>query len=114
MGSSKFVFVGIRGTAVALDRETGEMLWETHLNGDEYVHLVLDGNYLYASTHGEIFCLEPMTGRVRWGNPMKGYGYGVASIATRGTSGRADLHAATEEADKRRKGAAAADTIFIS
>lgn len=114
MRSSKYVFVGIRGTVVALDKETGEIIWETHLNGDEFVHLVLDGNYLYATTHGEIFCVEPGTGRVRWGNPLKGYGAGVASIAVRAASGagRDALEEATEE---RRQGRSPAntDTIFI-
>jgi outer membrane protein assembly factor BamB len=31
---------------------------------------------------GEIFCLDPLTGKVLWHNPLKGFGTGLASIAT--------------------------------
>ena len=115
MGIAKYVFVGIRGTVIALDRNTGEVIWETHLNGDGFVNLVLVENSLLATTHGEVFCVEGFTGRVRWGNSLKGYGTGIATIATAGAIPvpAADLYAATAAAERRATSAANTDTIFI-
>ncbi len=115
MGITKYVFVGIRGSVVALDRNSGEVLWETHLNGDEFVNLVLADTYLYATTRGELFCLEPFTGRVRWGNSLKGFGNGVASIAAAGMQAPpvGDIYSAVEAAERRHRSAATTDTIFI-
>ncbi|EEF57090.1 PQQ-binding-like beta-propeller repeat protein [Pedosphaera parvula] len=83
MPTENMVFVGIKGTAIALDRSTGDTLWQTHLAGSGYVHLVLDGENLYATTQGEVFCLDPATGDARWHNGLKGYGLGLASLVTR-------------------------------
>lgn len=82
------VFVGIKGAAIALDATTGRIIWETHLEGSSFTHLVLDGKDLYATTQGEVFCLDPLTGEPRWHNPLKGYGLGLASLVT--SKGAAD------------------------
>jgi outer membrane protein assembly factor BamB len=82
MSIDNMVFVGIKGTAIALDRSTGKILWQTHLTGSSFVQLVLDGDNLYATTQGEVFCLDPITGDGRWHNELKGYGLGLASIVT--------------------------------
>ena len=81
MPNANLVYVGIRGTAIALDSATGGVIWQTHLKGSDFVHLVLEGENLYATTRGEVFCLDPATGEGRWNNPLKGYGWGLASIA---------------------------------
>ena len=74
----------IRGSVIALNSANGQQLWATKLKGAEFVNVVLDGNNLYAATHGEIYCLEPRTGIIRWHNPLKGYGFGLVSIAGEG------------------------------
>lgn len=115
MGIAKYVFVGIRGSVMALDRNTGEIIWETHLNGDGLVMLVLVENSIYATTHGELFCIEAFTGRVRWGNSLKGYGTAIATIATAGSIPvpAADLFAASTPPERRPINPGDTDTIFI-
>lgn len=84
----QLVFVGFNGYAVALDRDTGEIVWSNNDLKAGYVTLLLDGDRLIVSTNGYIFCLDPYTGRTIWHNPMTGYGYGPTSIAsTRGNTG---------------------------
>ena len=81
MPPSKIIYLGVKGSAVAIDAGTGQQLWATHLKGIDFVNVVLDGESLYATTHGEIFCLNPATGVARWHNPLKGFGLGLVSIA---------------------------------
>ena len=42
---------------------------------------------IYATTKGEVFCLDPGTGQIRWHNPLKGMGTGLVSIAGPGIQG---------------------------
>jgi outer membrane protein assembly factor BamB len=84
MAQSRFIYLGVRGSVIALNSANGEQLWATPLKGIEFVNVVLDGSNLYAATKGEIFCLEPKTGIIRWHNPLKGYGWGLISIAGEG------------------------------
>jgi len=57
------LFVGIKGSVVALDRATGNERWRTKLKGMSFVSLHRDDRYLYASTRGELFC--PTRSRAR-------------------------------------------------
>ena len=71
MEINDLVFVGIKANAIALNRSTGAIVWQTPLPaglGGGFVHLVLDAENLYATTSGEIFCLDPATGQIRWRN----------------------------------------------
>ena len=86
MASSKLVFVGIKGTVIALDRATGREVWQTRLKGSTFVNVVLDDGDLMATTKGESFCLDMANGRVRWNNPSRGFGWGLATIGTSGSS----------------------------
>jgi outer membrane protein assembly factor BamB len=96
------VFLGIKGTVVALERSTGREVWRTPLKGSDFVNLVLDDGALYATARGEIFCLDPATGAVCWRNPLRGMGRGLVTIATPGGSSMvpmAQVHA--EDAARR-------------
>jgi outer membrane protein assembly factor BamB len=84
MANNSFLFIGIKGTVLALDRATGAEVWVAALKGSDFVNLALEGGDLYATTKGEIFCLDPATGAVRWSNPLRGYGWGLISIASAG------------------------------
>ena len=86
MAVSDIVFLGIKGSVVALDRATGTQVWATHLKGRDFVNVVLDEGEIYAAASGELFCLDQSTGQVRWHNPLKGFGWGLMTIATRGSS----------------------------
>jgi outer membrane protein assembly factor BamB len=82
----QLVFVGLNGYALALDRDTGEIVWSNDKMKGGYVTLLLDGDRLIASTNGYIFCLDPLTGAIRWQNSLKGYGMGTptALVSVRG------------------------------
>jgi outer membrane protein assembly factor BamB len=88
MTVDQLVFVGLNGWAVALDRDTGEIVWSNDEMRRGYVTLLLDGDRLIVSTNGYIYCLDPLTGRIIWHNPMKGYGAGTPTslISVRGST----------------------------
>lgn len=82
MKTSDLIFIGIRGSVVALNRATGRQVWATHLKGSDFVSILVEPDLILASCYGEIFCLEPHTGNALWHNPLKGFGRGLATIAT--------------------------------
>jgi len=87
MPIDQLIFVGLNGYAVALDRNTGEIVWYNDQMKSGYVTFLLDGDRLIASTNGYIYCLDPRNGRILWHNPMTGYGTGPTSlISVRGQS----------------------------
>ena len=95
------VFVGLNGYALALNRETGELVWSNNKLKSGYVTLLLDGDRLIVSTNGYLYCLDPLTGEVLWGNPLRGYGQGVAdlcSVRGRSTPAAAPHAAAADDA----------------
>jgi outer membrane protein assembly factor BamB len=96
MKTSDLVFVGIKGSVVALNRATGEQVWATHLKGSGFVTVVLDGEKILAVCYGEMFCLNPLTGNGLWHNPLKGFGLGLASIATERNPGNGNAVTAAE------------------
>lgn len=97
------IFVGIKGTVVALDRASGTELWRAKLSGSDFVNVVLDGADLLAATRGEIYCLDTTTGATRWHNQLGGLGYGFVAIA-----GASQQVVAAAEKQKRDAAAAAA------
>jgi outer membrane protein assembly factor BamB len=88
MSIGHLVFVGLNGYALALHRDTGEIVWSNDKLESGPVTLLLDGDRLIVSTGGYIFCLDPLTGEIRWRNPLKGYGMAAptALVSARGQS----------------------------
>ena len=82
MKTAQLVFIGIKGSVVALNRATGQQVWAKHLKGSDFVNVVLRNGAVLASCRGEVFCLDPLTGVGMWHNPLKGYGTGLATSAT--------------------------------
>ena len=82
MAKISMVFIGIRGTVLALDRATGQEVWRSKLKGSAFVNVVLDGSDLYATTQGEVFGLDPASGAIRWNNKLPGFGHGLITVAT--------------------------------
>ena len=76
------VFVGIKGTVLALDRASGATLWQLPLKSSMFVTLAIEGDLLLAATRGEVWCIDPMSGRVLWHNPLTGLGWGLVTFAT--------------------------------
>jgi outer membrane protein assembly factor BamB len=112
MKTSELVFIGIKGSVVALNRATGQQVWATHLKGSDFVHVVLQDGALLASCRGEIFCLDPLTGVGMWHTPLKGFGMGLATIATQSNPGEANAPVLAEK--RRRDQAAAAASVVIA
>jgi len=106
MKTSDLIFIGIKGSVVALYRDTGRQAWATRLKGIDFVNVVLEREKLLATCCGEIFCLDALAGRVLWQNPLRGYGRGLATIATEDNPGAG---AASALFEKHRRDAAAAD-----
>jgi outer membrane protein assembly factor BamB len=88
MKIDQLIFVGLNGYAAALHRDSGEIIWSNNEMRSGYVTLLLDGDRLIVSTNGYIYCLDPLTGRAIWHNPMKGYGMGTPTSlsSVRGSS----------------------------
>jgi outer membrane protein assembly factor BamB len=86
MRIDQLIFVGLNGYALALDRETGEIVWSNGEMKSGYVTLLLDGDRLIVSTNGYIYCLDPLTGSILWNNPLRGYGMGAPAslVSVRG------------------------------
>src|SRR5262249_33642898 len=88
MTIDQLIFVGLNGYALALDRDTGEIVWYNSEMKSGYVSLLLDGDRLIVSTNGFIYCLDPLTGQILWNNPLRGYGMGAPTslLSVRGQS----------------------------
>jgi outer membrane protein assembly factor BamB len=88
MTIDELVFVGLNGYALALHRDTGEIVWTNDQMKSGYVSLVLDGDRLIASTNGYMYCLNALTGQILWHNPLSGYGTGAPTsvVSVRGQS----------------------------
>ena len=102
MKNSELVFIGIKGSVVGLDRTTGAEVWTTDLKGSGFVNVVLAGGKLYATTYGEVFCLDPLMGNTLWHNRLKGFGTGLAAIATENNQ-PGELMAVVAEEELRRQ-----------
>jgi outer membrane protein assembly factor BamB len=106
-----FVYVGIKGNVIALDRKTGEEHWKTELKGSlgrtsSFVCVFRDPDYVFATVGGEIWCLDPKSGSVVWHNKLKGLGLGLTSIASDAMPGASGASAATVEIERQRQAAA--------
>ena len=112
MTAAQLVFIGIKGLVVALNRATGQQVWTTHLKGSDFVNVVLQDGAVLASCYGEIFCLDPLTGAGLWQNPLKGFGRGLATIATEHNLG-SDIAPVLAE-QRRRDEEAGASAVVVA
>lgn len=89
MNTDSIVLVATKCTVLAFERETGVRLWQTALKSgwtkQDFVSLVADDRRVYATTFGELFCLDLFTGRLLWTDRLEGMGYGIASLALPGS-----------------------------
>lgn len=108
---TSLVFVGIKSHVIAFDRKTGVEAWRTQLparykSSATLVNVFCDAEGLFATCAGEVFALDPRTGALRWHDPLKGMGTGMAIVASEvGASGQQSAVIAAEAA---RQAAAAA------
>ena len=81
------MFIGVKGSVLAVDRGSGETLWSTHLKGSQFVTVAVEDGAVYAGTMGRLYGLDPGSGYVRWTNELPGMGYGLICIAGGDSSG---------------------------
>jgi outer membrane protein assembly factor BamB len=82
MTIDQLIFVGLNGKVAALDRETGEIVWSKRGMQSGYVTLLLDADRLICSANGYVYCLDALTGRQLWYNPLTGYGCAPAALVS--------------------------------
>ena len=98
----QLVFVGFNSRVVALDRETGQVVWQWRSpKGSGYTTVLLDGDRLMVSVMGYTYCLHPLTGEQLWFNELAGMGTGVASMASVWGMAQNVAAAAGEEASRQ-------------
>ena len=114
MKNLELVFVGLKGSVVALNRKTGEQVWATRLFGTDFVNVLVEDERVLATTHGEIFCLAPANGDLLWHNKLKGYGTGLATISTCEGIGSGPMTAIAEKRRREEEEAAAAAVVATS
>jgi len=114
MNNTDLIFIGIKGSVIALSRDTGEQVWVAPLKGSDFVNVVLRDGVIVATCYGEVFCLDPITGQRRWHNPLKGYGTGLATIASETDSGGASTLALAEKRRRDQEAAASAAAAAAS
>ncbi len=105
---SDLLFVSFNSRVCALDRDTGNLFWswKSSKGRSNYVSILVDDGQLFVSIDGYTYCLDPMTGREIWFNPLKGFGYGIPMLATAefNTSGSAAAEMITQEQNRRQSG----------
>lgn len=103
MNTNDLVFAGFNRRVAALQRHTGQIVWEWKApHGSSYVSLLLDGGMLIVSVDGYMYGLDAATGNQRWYNEMKGFGTGVAAlVSVNGMSSNPLAAAAADEAARR-------------
>lgn len=80
---SDLIYVGFNSRIAALDRATGELVWDWQAPiGSGFVALLLDGEQLIASVQGYTWALDPATGDTLWENQLKGFGYGIPCLVS--------------------------------
>jgi outer membrane protein assembly factor BamB len=97
----KQIYVGIKGYVVALEYNTGTILWRTSLAGSSFVNVVDEGNKVFALSQGEAYCLDAAAGAILWHNPLKGFGVGIGTLLVPGQPARSAALAAQITADQQ-------------
>ncbi len=87
MNPNDVIFMGLNSRVIALNRSSGQTLWDCKLGGvlgDGFISLTSDGQRVFAFCKGQIYCLDASSGNIVWTNELKGFGYGIASVCIPG------------------------------
>jgi outer membrane protein assembly factor BamB len=85
----QLLFLALNGRVAALDRDSGDIVWQwTATDPDKgrpvggYMTLLVDQGQLFVSANGYTYRLDPLTGTELWANPLRGWGVGPTPLAT--------------------------------
>ncbi len=104
---SDLVCVGFNSRVAALNKDTGEIVWNWKApKGRGYVTMLpLDEHRLIVSVVGYTYCLDALTGKQHWFNGLSGFGSGVASIVALNKNSPHDAVIAAASADAQQSAA---------
>ena len=106
--TTKLLFAGTHGFVIAIDKHTGETVWETSLPSTGYsvVSILLEDGLLLCASGGRVFALDPEDGRIMWTNHLPMRRKGLVYLATEQSSqgGGMTLHAGKAAADSAAAG----------
>jgi outer membrane protein assembly factor BamB len=106
--ASSLIFVGFNSRVVALDRDSGDIVWKWKSpKGVGIPALLLDGDRLIVSIQGYTHCLDPVSGNQLWHNPLKGLGIGTACLASARGNTTPQLYAVLAEFERQQESASA-------
>ncbi|MBI9016403.1 MAG: PQQ-binding-like beta-propeller repeat protein [Phycisphaerae bacterium] len=101
------LYLGIKGSVVAIDRGNGAELWRCKLKGSSFVNILVTERDIYAHTGGHLYCVDRESGQEVWHNELKGLGFGMAMLALEGISTDAAAVIHEIQAQQQRNSAAA-------
>jgi outer membrane protein assembly factor BamB len=73
-------YIGVGGHVVAIHPGTGEEIWRRKLRASSFVTVQVIDDVVLAGAAGELFCLDAVTGTIRWRNRLKGLGMGLVAL----------------------------------
>ncbi|MGC3959457.1 MAG: PQQ-binding-like beta-propeller repeat protein [Verrucomicrobiota bacterium] len=87
------LIIGSNGYVSRIDPSTGRELWRTKLLPGLFggssctdVAVLLRGQWIFAGTHGHLFCLDLNSGQILWRNELKGMGYNDVALTMEGVA----------------------------
>jgi outer membrane protein assembly factor BamB len=101
---NSYLYIYAKGRVAKINKQNGEIAWETRLNGiginkAAVGNLQLDGSNLYVGANGILVCLNEPDGSIVWTNPLKGWGYSYIIFANQNqTAAAADAAASQSSA----------------
>jgi len=78
------LFAGTHGNVVAIDKQSGETVWQTALPSSKYmlVSVLFEDDTLFCAAKGRVFALDPANGSLLWTNELPGLRYGLVYLNT--------------------------------
>lgn len=107
----ELLHIGIKGTVVALERHTGQLVWESRLKGSGFVNVTIEGDVILGATRGELWGLDPNDGRILWHNGLPGKGYGYVAFASSSNKNIAAITAAIQAQQQSAQSAAGSGAV---
>ena len=71
---TEIVYLGVKGSVVAIDKKSGSEHWRTHLKGSGFTTVLVDDDIIIAHTSGHLYGIDPKSGREIWHNDLPGLG----------------------------------------